>query len=163
MSVTRAKVFRDIYHIAYGPSSGRGLISDYRVGGPQGYAQIIRDSVTDAMRDNYARNMHGISANELRRKMPSDVLDRFALASDPAAWGKSEMISKRSTYEFQMMEDWFFPMGDNSAASYDARSWRDHHTPQRLMIGRAVVVFWPHFWNAPIPFFPNFQRMGLIR
>ena len=163
MTVTRAKVYRDIYHIAYGPNSGQGLISDYRVSGPQGFAQIVRDSVTDEMRESYAKNAHGIPASELKKKMPAEVLDRFALACDPAAWGKSEMISNRSTYEFQMMEDWFFPMGDNSAASYDARSWRDHHTPQRLMIGRAVVVFWPHFWNAPIPFFPNFQRMGLIR
>lgn len=163
ITITRAKVLRDIYHIAYGPSSGRGLISDYRSSGTSGFAQIVRDSVTDEMRESYARNMHGISASELRKKMPAEVLDRYALASDPAAWGKSDMIAKRSTYEFQMMEDWFFPMGDNSAASYDARSWRDHHTPQRLMIGRALVVFWPHYWNAPIPFFPNFQRMGLIR
>ena len=163
MTVTRAKVFRDIYHIAYGPSSGRGLISDYRVSNYMGFAQIVRDSVTDNMRESYAKNMHGISANELRKKMPAEVIDRYALASDPDAWGKSDLINKRSTYEFQMMEDWFFPMGDNSAASYDARSWGDHHTPQRLMIGRAVVVFWPHYWNAPIPFFPNFQRMGLIR
>lgn len=170
IDVTRAKVFRDIYHIAYGPNSGRAtfydgkpLISDYRVPTYATFVQMIRDSVTDEMRESYARNMHGISANELRKKMPSEVLDRYTLACFPEAWGKSDMITKRSTYEFQMMEDWFFPMGDNSAASYDARSWRDHHTPRRLMIGRAVVVFWPHFWNAPIPFFPNFQRMGLIR
>jgi signal peptidase I len=54
-------------------------------------------------------------------------------------------------------------MGDNSMESFDARGWPDHHVPERLLIGRAIVVFWPHFWNRPIPFLPNVQRMGLIR
>jgi signal peptidase I len=163
ITVTRAKVYRDIYHIAHRPDASQGPISDYPAATPQGFAQLLRDSVTDEMREAYARNLHGVSASELRKKMPAEVLDRFALACDPAAWGKSGMTTDRAKYEFPLMEDWFFPMGDNSAASYDARAWRDHHTPQRLMIGRAVVVFWPHPWNAPIPFFPNFQRMGLIR
>jgi signal peptidase I len=32
-----------------------------------------------------------------------------------------------------------------------------------LLTGKALVIYWPHSWRRPIPFFPNFQRMGLIR
>jgi signal peptidase I len=66
--------------------------------------------------------------------------------------------------EFELGNDDYFPMGDNTAASSDARIWAAHAQPGRLMIGRAVMVFWPHPWTwSRIPFVPNFQRMGLIR
>jgi signal peptidase I len=31
------------------------------------------------------------------------------------------------------------------------------------MIGKALLIYWPHAWNRPIPFLPNFRRMQLIR
>jgi signal peptidase I len=74
---------------------------------------------------------------------------------------------------FKLGPDYYFPMGDNTQASSDARMWsRFDQTgqPGRLMIGRAVMVFWPHPWypnKIPLirrlPFIPNFQRIGLIR
>ncbi|XZE18042.1 signal peptidase I [Pirellulaceae bacterium SH449] len=158
MTVSRVKVFRDIYHIAYRPGLGRNSITDYET-----YEQTLNKSITAEMREEYARKLHGLSDRELSSKIPKIDLERHVFASTPNAWIKSEMITKRKKYDFPLLEDQFFPMGDNSAASSDARSWSDHHTPQRLMIGRAVVLFWPHYWNAPVPFFPNFQRMGLIR
>jgi signal peptidase I len=158
ITVSRAKVFRDIYHIAYRPSLARNAITDY-----EAYEQTLNKSVTAEMRENYARRMHGVSARELSSRIPSIDLERHVFVSTPSAWMKSEMFTKRRKFDFALLEEQFFPMGDNSAASSDARSWSDHHIPQRLMIGRAVVLFWPHYWNAPIPFFPNFQRMGLIR
>ncbi|MFN9463496.1 MAG: signal peptidase I, partial [Planctomycetota bacterium] len=66
--------------------------------------------------------------------------------------------------EYQLGPDDYFPMGDNTQASSDARLWESHGQPGRLMIGRAVMVFWPHYWYyGRIPFIPNFQRFGLIR
>lgn len=66
--------------------------------------------------------------------------------------------------EYQLGPDDYFPMGDNTLASSDARLWATHGQPGRLMIGRAVMVFWPHYWYyGKIPFIPNFQRIGLIR
>ena len=53
----------------------------------------------------------------------------------------------------------------------DARTFvgdvSDETTPA-LLIGEAIMIYWPHPWrvpfiSAPIPCFPNFQRMGLIR
>jgi signal peptidase I len=66
--------------------------------------------------------------------------------------------------EYPLGPDDYFPMGDNTQASSDARLWASHGQPGRLMIGRAVMVFWPHYWYyGRIPFIPNFQRFGLIR
>ena len=85
---------------------------------------------------------------------------------------------------FVLQEDQFFPMGDNSPESLDARCWAgtkrqqqlprgvnqdawrwsdDSYVPRDLLVGKALVVFWPHSWNSPIPFLPNFKRMKLIR
>jgi signal peptidase I len=158
VTLTRAAVFRDIYYIAHGANTQARQIVDYR-----SHSNALRESSTPEARQTYAQSMHGLSVEELLKDMSSDILDRNVLASNPNLWGQSAMTSGRCKYEYQMNSDSYFPMGDNSAASSDARSWQGHHTPGRLMIGRAVVVFWPHWWNAPIPFFPNFQRMGLIR
>jgi signal peptidase I len=78
--------------------------------------------------------------------------------------GNDPWDNPRHQVVFDLGEDDYFPMGDNTAASSDARLWAAHAQPGRLMIGRAVMVFWPHPWNwNRIPFVPNFQRMGLIR
>ena len=71
-----------------------------------------------------------------------------------------------------MDEDQFFPLGDNSPYSLDARYWsvrgptepEAHHYVERdLLIGKALIIYWPHTWNSPIPFLPKFSRMGPIR
>ncbi|MCG8651974.1 MAG: S26 family signal peptidase, partial [Pirellulales bacterium] len=90
----------------------------------------------------------------------------------------------RQVVEFPLEDDQFFPMGDNSPESLDARCWADSRTPnylprevnklgykwskasyvpRDLLVGKALVVFWPHSWNSPVPFMPNVKRMKLIR
>ena len=83
---------------------------------------------------------------------------------------------------FPLGEDQFFMLGDNSSASKDGRACGTpeepiHHVDRRLMIGRALVVFWPHAvptpWNAKVaercgwelrlPCLPNFARMRFVR
>ena len=68
-------------------------------------------------------------------------------------------------------------LGDNSAASKDSRLWlAGHHVDRRLLIGRALVVFWPHAvpaswavplrfrgWDLRLPSWPNFGRMRFVR
>jgi len=152
--VTRARVFRDIYYIAQG---GRHQeLYDY----PE-VIGALRQSSTIENNERYAQENHGIKFSELSEKMSLEGIYRNAIMSNPTQWAKSAMFDRRQTVDFTLKDDWYFPMGDNSSASSDARSWG--HTPERLMIGRAVMVFWPHYWNAPIPFLPNVQRMGLIR
>ena len=106
-----------------------------------------------------------------------------AMAS-PKQWDTAKHWQTRREVTFELQQDQFFPMGDNSPESLDARCWagvkerirmpgdvnRDawrwsdkSYVPRDLLVGRAVVVFWPHSWNEPVPFIPNFKRMKLIR
>jgi len=61
-------------------------------------------------------------------------------------------------------KDQFLPMGDNSAQSLDGRVWDGPRYFERdLLIGRGIVVFWPHTLSEPIPYMPNFGRMTFIK
>jgi hypothetical protein len=95
---------------------------------------------------------------------------------NPERW---RVFATRRSLKFPLREDQYFVMGDNSAESADARLWsrgsEDGGIPggdyleRRLLIGKALCVYWPHSWNrvpgTPIPFplFPNFGDMRLVR
>ena len=153
--IARAQVFRDIYYIAHGPGY---QLSDY-----SDFSEVLKQSTNAENNEHYAREVHNLSAFDLKKKMSQEGLNRNAILSNPNLWACSPIAEKRQKFDFPLKKEQYFPMGDNSAASSDARSWNQHHAPERLFIGRAVMVFWPHYWNAPVPFMPNFQRMGLIR
>ena len=112
------------------------------------------------------------------RKEIQDVFAQPELWSDFLGW------QTRRTVEFVLEKDQFFPMGDNSPESLDARCWAGtksrlrlpgdvneeayrwtdaSYVPRDLLVGKALVVFWPHSWNSPVPFIPNVKRMKLIR
>ena len=154
--IVRAQTFRDIYYIAHG--NGNQALFDY-----SDVLSALRQTSTPENKEQYARQFHNLSAAELTQKMSQEGLNRNAILTNPNLWACGPMAKNRQTVDFALRNDEYFPMGDNSAASSDARSWNEHHQPARLFIGRAVMVFWPHYWNAPVPFLPNVQRMGLIR
>jgi signal peptidase I len=76
--------------------------------------------------------------------------------------------------------DQFFPMGDNSPSSQDGRFWLSQYhfdgqgkfrlttrneddynfVDRRLLVGKALYIYWPHSFFFPIP---NFPRMGFVR
>ncbi len=88
--------------------------------------------------------------------------------SDPRQW---DVFGQRQSVVFQLGEDQFFMLGDNSAASKDSRLWDgdQFYVERDLLVGKALVVYWPHSWNhvpgtrIPFPMFPNFSRMRLVR
>jgi len=103
---------------------------------------------------------------------------------NPSMWNSFAGWDARRTIAFELGEDQFFPMGDNSPESLDARCWArtknrldmargvneaawrwwdDSYVPRDLLVGKALLVFWPHSWNSPVPLLPNFKRMKLIR
>ena len=107
--------------------------------------------------------------------------------SDTSLWSKFDAWGARRKVSFELQEDQFFPMGDNSPASMDARCWigskRVHnqfgvpqealdeaytwadasYVPRDLLVGKALLVFWPHPWTKPVPMTPNFKRFKVIR
>ncbi|KAA5546043.1 signal peptidase I [Roseiconus nitratireducens] len=110
--------------------------------------------------------------------------DIQTVLATPDLWDDFPLWQTRRKVSFELHEDQFFPMGDNSPESLDARCWagtkriarlperfRDQayafadasYVPRDLLVGKALVVFWPHPWNEPVPFYPNFSRFRLIR
>ncbi len=102
--------------------------------------------------------------------------DLLKLPTTPSMWGRWK---QRQHADFNLNDEQLFVMGDNSAESSDARLWfngdpRGSHPggaymDRRLLIGKALCVYWPHSWNripgTPIPFplFPNVTDMRLVR
>lgn len=141
MRVDRAQVFRDIYYIAV---QGRNF-SDYPSNSFQSLSQTVPDV---AVRANL-RSSEEIFA---------------AVYSHPEWWDRTSLFQQRGVREFELQEKQYFPMGDNSASSSDARVWYGHtFVEERYLLGKALLVFWPHTWNSPVPFTPNVSRMGMIR
>jgi len=129
--------------------------------------------------DDY--NLSNVRGPTGRRISLGAIQDFFAM---PEKWSELEIWEARRSVTFVLEEDQFFPMGDNGPASLDARCWagtkpqrhlprgvnedawrwsQASYVPRELLVGKALVVFWPHSWNSPVPFTPNFKRMKLIR
>jgi signal peptidase I len=140
LSIDRLQIWRDIYYIA----------------------------------DSWQHHQPNMPISDFERLTDQMVLQ---LASNPQLWDK---FLDRRKVEFPLGEDQFFVMGDNSPESSDARLWRDmngrgggrpggDYLERRMLIGKALCVYWPHSWNripgTPIPFplFPNIQDMRLVR
>ena len=131
--VNRLKVFRDVYYVS--PDQ-----------------------------DRYRRN-----PDLIRNETPVAMYDLLQAYENPTQWQseKAKLIFERRQHTEPMYilpEDAYFPMGDNSPASQDARIWDGpNFVRDEMMIGRAMLIYWPHSLNKPIKYFPNFKRMGFIR
>ncbi len=154
MKVERAKVWRDIYYIAISDRQ----YSDFDLSHPM---EIIGALPPGTERSDISSQAMG-----------DQDLSRLAISSlyaNPQWWSATSLFSMRNEIYFKLDGDHYFPMGDNSAASLDARAWIDNsgiphkYVEHRYLLGKALLVFWPHYWYRPIPYFPNFSRMGLIR
>ena len=140
LEVTGLRVFRDIYYIAVQYGMRSEPLMDYDLPG--------------------AISLHG-----------EDFVD---FLSDPRKW---HVFARRRAVDFELVKypndpqkDQFFVLGDNSPFSQDGRLWDgNHYVERRLLIGKAMLIYWPHSWNKlpgtniPLPFFPNFSDMGMVR
>jgi Signal peptidase, peptidase S26 len=82
----------------------------------------------------------------------------------PQLWEQTRLFGYRGKSFFNLEDKQYFPMGDNSAQSSDARIWNaERYVDEKFLLGKALLVFWPHPWYRPIPYLPNVRRMGLIR
>jgi len=153
-TIRRLKVDRDKYYVATTASSPGGL-TDYE------WSQV----------------------NGNRGPSSADLTTQQSLAQ-PESWDRFNGWQARRTVAFDLDAEQYFPMGDNSPESADARCWIDsraeylrsravdgdayqwadkNFVPRDLLVGKAVMVFWPHTWTEPFPVTPNFKRIQLIR
>ena len=138
VDVTRLRVVRDIYYTS-------------RKGGQAFFSNLQNES--------------GIPEFEIQQ-----------IQRDPTSWtGASAMkyftTKKGAKKPMFVLEDkaddakdQFLPMGDNSPESLDGRVWDGEKFVERdMLIGRAMLIYWPHTLNKPIKYFPNFGEMGFIK
>jgi signal peptidase I len=134
--VRHLEVLRDIYYIAV---DTRGALGSYG------------SAMSDYDQSPFAGKS---SAEEV-----AEVL------SDPSQWGGFR--SARSV-QFDLGKDQFLMLGDNSAESRDSRLWPadgiEYYVRRDLLIGKALVIYWPHGWDIPgtdlpVKVIPNFGRM----
>jgi signal peptidase I len=141
LEVRHLRVLRDIYYIADGPQ-GDMLLTDYQLAG------VVAPWGT-------SERLADFMANPERWQNPRD----------------GNFFDHRQEMLFPLGEDQFFVLGDNSPASSDARLWPTQHYVERdLLVGKALLVYWPHPLTLPLPLtdkgigiIPNLGRMGLIR
>jgi signal peptidase I len=124
--------------------------------------KVLRDVYYQAVeRDFKAEYGTGHSMDDIRE-----------IFSNPHSWATTNLFRSRRTVAFELGEGQYFPMGDNSPQSKDARLWSEGgnrstgykdpppYVKEELLIGKALLIYWPHAWR---PFLPNFERLGLIR
>jgi len=155
LAATGLRIYRDIYYIA--------------------------DNANRASREQY-RNTTPVT--DLPLESPTEVswesgrAELWDICRSQANW---PALEQRYAEEFITNGKQLFVMGDNSAASLDARLWANGngrsqggrpggaYLERSLLIGKAVCVYWPHSWySVPftgrrVPAFPNFGDMRLVR
>jgi signal peptidase I len=142
VEVSHLRIFRDIYYIAQ-QAGGEGT----------NYPELATD---------FSPSQPGYPYANLT---PERIAEFF---SSPGEWG---VFSQRRRVEFQLGQDEFFMLGDNSAESKDSRLWdgSQFYVERRALVGEAAFVYWPHSLNRipgtriPFPMFPNFARMRFVR
>jgi signal peptidase I len=127
-----------------------------------------------AFRDLYY--ISTIDSRYMSNETGADPVKIIETMRNPTRWNSKESQQLFAAKKGQTMpmfplldsddpaKDQFLPMGDNSAQSLDGRVWPGPRYFERdLLIGRAIVVFWPHTLSTPIPYMPNFGRMTFIK
>jgi signal peptidase I len=171
-----------------GPTTYDKLDND-RPGAPDDLAPLGIGSVGAALSVNHLRVLRDIYYISDRTPYTDPITD-YRNTDRFTPWGSSDRVADflatpekwetardgnvfdcREPVEFELDQDQFFVLGDNSPASSDARLWSTQHFVERdLLVGKALFVYWPHPLNLPVPLtdvslgvIPNFWGMGLIR
>jgi signal peptidase I len=142
LQISRAQVFRDLYYIAARGGGRSEAIHEYGA------------SLAEVQKE----------AAELVRANAGEVQSIQYIFAHPQLWEQTRLFGYRGKSFFNLEDKQYFPMGDNSAQSSDARIWNaERYVDEKFLLGKALLVFWPHPWYRPIPYLPNVRRMGLIR
>jgi signal peptidase I len=116
-------------------------------------------------------------------RYPRNAVELIDFLSDPSQFPRLANAGAHNTYE--LGEDRFLMLGDNSPRSKDSRGWdssdvdwdtsnrKSWEVPRKLLTGKAFYVYWPHGvpigpdlrWgrDTRLLFRPYFERMRWIR
>lgn len=153
---------------------------------PTGWEQSVRDAVRDEPRttkvapgDPTSSDLApvGVTAEAASVRVSGMRVLRDVYYLTTVLGARVGEFFEKDRLDFPLEGGQYFVLGDNSAASKDSRLWNDgHHVDRHLLIGEAMLVFWPHAvpasWSVPVkigrfelrlPSWPNFARMRFVR
>ena len=133
------------------------------------HLRVLRDIYYIATDSTHETRVISDYLTDFLQRRSIDDLRQFW--STPSKWtGRNNPFDARETVTFELAEDQFFVLGDNSPQSSDARLWKaPPYVERKLLIGKALFIYWPASYgklpgtNLPFPFFPNFSSMGFVR
>jgi signal peptidase I len=135
--------------VPYTPAEQRGpTANDLEPAGIGVRGGGVRVGRLQLWRDTYYTQMHGSSGREDYN--PPDSW------SNPARW---DSLQDQKPMTLYVQPGHYLCLGDNSPHSSDGRAWG--LVPERLMLGRALVVYYP-FWAPVWPFDSPVNRVGPI-
>ena len=136
-------------------------------------AENLKMTVTrlKVLRDVYYTSPTGLDQNNIADETNFGNYQRaWKWFDNPDRWESESAQAyfksrfRKNPYVFELADDQFLPMGDNSPSSLDGRVWDGPKNVSRdMLIGRALFIYWPHALNSPVPYVPNFQKMKFIR
>lgn len=133
LKVDHIKLFRDVYYVA---TDGQSRV----------YCDLGLDSRLFDYLNLAGRRPDGSLADLFR--------NRAKYFSTPDEWkndfdNKNQRTFRLQAFADDRFEDQFFALGDNSPHSQDSRLWSEHrgdigpYVERKLIIGRAMVIYWP--------------------
>src|SRR6266567_1387556 len=114
----------------------------------------------------YIKRLAGLPGDKLRIEPPK----LYVNGKVAERYGFERVMSRQNGYNgytakghlsdatktFQVPQNAYFAMGDNSENSFDSRYWGP--VPERNLVGRGLFVYWPFLPHGPIS-----KSLGLIR
>ena len=171
---TKAEFEQPLRPVYNGPDDP-GDAAPVGIGGHQLQAKVERIQVHRDV--YYVAAHHDPSSGDYQVQAGHEDIDY--LFTTPESWGRSLLFDQFQEARFELEDfdddalDQFFPMGDNSPHSLDARLWEENYVQRQFLIGEAVFIYYPHPWRVKVPgskfntvplyFYPKFSRMGVIR
>ncbi|MDO5579590.1 MAG: S26 family signal peptidase [Planctomycetia bacterium] len=146
MSIDHIKIQRDLYYIATG-----------------NHLEAIPYELAEQLHKPEHRRCDRLSSVVI----PSADEENYTkFLSDPVSW---KGYGNTWSAIFDLQEDQYLALGDNSGLSHDSRLWSSNTVPyyvdRKLLIGKAFYVYWPHGKLIPktrLPFIPEFSKMRHI-
>ncbi len=143
-----------------------------------GHLKVLRDIyyIADTGTNSNSGLLGSVATDFKQATHPALKHQPQLMLKNPEFW---DMFDDDNMQEviFDIGNDRFVVLGDNSAKSEDCRLWdkgkvwneRENYVSRELLIGKALFIYWPHSWDKapgthiPFPFFPNFSDMGFVR
>jgi len=154
LQVKRLRVLRDVYYIAHKSQEQKITV------GPDEYLPMGDNSPgsSDGRMWPYPEALSRIPWNSFIEPWDKkNLIDEFGVMVGDGRVAKEELPANMH---------WMLDQWDSNQDGFieESETQLKHTVHRRLLIGQAMVVYWPHSWRwGNVPILPNFPQMRLIK